>query len=379
MAKKYVIEEAFLNCQYGACPSKLAPRYDRHISAGGRLMANESDIDTECYSGNFGSCRSPYICSIAVEGRDVLSHSQQIAACGGVPCSVEVCVPWQNTKKDVHLGREGYQALLEDGWTICSKGLGIISVITSGQEDEDDVQTMLERMEQLENIVNEYMKANGIKEKCKEGLLESVLLWNGYNAEDMFWDYESNEENRAFCAYLEKENPNLFHYFERGIYIQDNEGEIIDLSYMMGINKALNNKKDAWSCVSRTMTEDRGMYNGYLEACRQEGGKGTAECLKDFLDYCSGGDYDGYGRYKEYADKPMQSIMYDNNPYYSQDMTEEEKNREILFNAISGRIQMQMYSDKESRGEIAQDKTAQAEEITRNFLDILWEDLRKGE
>lgn len=378
MAKKYVTEEAFLNCQYGVCLNKLVPQQDRHISAGGRLMANESDMMTEHFSGNFGSCRSPYICDIAIASRNALAHSQQIAAYGGVPCNVEVCIPWQNTKKDVHLGREGYQALLDDGWTICGSGLGIISVVTSGQEDEDMIQTMLERMEQLENMVDGYMKANGIKDKSRDGLLESVLIWNGYCTGDMYWECESSEEKRAFCAYLEKEDPHLFSYFERGIYIQDKDGETIDLSYMMGINKALNHKKDAWECVCRTMTEDRGMYNGYLEACRQESGKGTAECLKDFLNYCSGEDYDGYGRYKEYAEKPMQSIMYDGNPSYSQDMSDEEKNREILFNAISGRIRMQMYSDKESAGEIAQDKTAQAEEITENFLNILWEDLQKG-
>lgn len=379
MAKKYVIEEAILNCQYGTCLNKLVPRQDRHISAGGRRMANESDIDTECYSGDFGSCRSPYVCSIAAVGMDMPVHSQQIAAYGGVPCSVEVCVPWQNTKKDVHLGREGYQALMEDGWTVCNRGLGIISVITSGQEDEDTIKTLLERMEQLENMVDGYMKANGIKDKSRDGLLESVLIWNGYQTGDMFWEYDSSEEKRAFCAYLEKEDPHLFNYFERGIYIQDKDGETIDLSYMAGINKALNNRKDAWECVSRTMTEDRGMYNGYLEACRQDGGKGTAECLKDFLNYCSGEDYDGYGRYKEYAEKPMQSIMYDDNPYYPQDMPEEEKNREILFHTISERIQTQMRSDREDIWENEQDKMDQAEEIAGNFLDILWADLQKGQ
>ena len=42
MAKKYVVENAALNCQYGEESWLIVPG-DRHIEISGRLMANETD------------------------------------------------------------------------------------------------------------------------------------------------------------------------------------------------------------------------------------------------------------------------------------------------------------------------------------------------
>lgn len=386
MSKKYVIEDALLSCQYGNKTCELKPWDDRHIFSGEKGIASECDIGKLCCKGTFGSCRSPFFIQSNKETRNVLDQMkslQQLALGGIFPCEMFVQLQWQNTKDDVFLG--GYKALLEDGWTICGTGLGIISLVDSGQEEEIPAQEMLERLEQLNDMVDTYMSEHNISPKKKAGIMDSVLLWNGYLETDTFWDYKSNEINRGFCSYLEKTDPHLFNYFERGLYIQDGERGPIDLGYMMGINKALNESADAWDCVSQTMIEDRGMYNGYLEACQQERGKSSYDSLTDFLKQYNSPDYDGYGRYKAYVDAPVQEWRdrYCVDRAYDPDkLSVEEQNMGVLRDMISGRIQSRMPYDEEKWykvGNIAEQQAEKASKVTDLFLKTLEEDTKKGE
>lgn len=377
MKKKYVIEGAEVSCQYGNRTSTLKPSGDRHICVGQCRMGNEADIESVNFSADFGGCRSPYQLWMEEAQRDMWGNSQQFAAYGvGDECQIEIPIPWQNSRKDVRLG-SNCAALMEDGWTICDHGFGIISVINSGQAEEDAVQTMQERLRELEEILDAYMKENGIKDKEREGLLESVLLWNGYRVEDKPWDYETSDTNRAFCTYLERENPSLFNYFERGLYLEDKDGETIDVSYMLGINKALNYRSDKWECVSKTLTEDRGMYNGYLEACRQDQGLGTGELLENFLGQMSRPDYNGAERYTAYTDEISEEMraQYCNiNCLDRESLSQWEQDRGVLENMISGRIEYKMYSDKEDTGERLYDQMQQARTVAGDFLEQLEQD-----
>ena len=61
MAKKYVVGEAALNCQYGGQDWLVVPE-NRHIEIGGKLMANKTDYKKNCLKqGGFGFCSSPHI------------------------------------------------------------------------------------------------------------------------------------------------------------------------------------------------------------------------------------------------------------------------------------------------------------------------------
>lgn len=379
MEKKYVIKDAVINCQYGIHTATLLPYTDRHICVGDCQMANETDISRRNFAGGFGACRSPFLISMGEEEQAIWQNSQELAAYGlGVECQINIPIPWQNVREDVCLAK-GCRALMEDGWTICATGLGIISVVSSGQTEEDQIRLMQEKLQELQAIVDAYMKENGIKEKERENLLESVLIWNGYLEEDKPWGYETSETNRAFCAYLEQEKPSLFNYFERGLYVEDKEGETIDVSYMLGISKALNAGSDQWECVTRTITEDRGMYNGFLEACRQERGRSTGELLDDFLNQASQPDYSGAGRYEEYMNAPNQDMrdMYCSQNFYDPEgLTIQEQNKGILHNMITGRIQGKMYSGQEGTNNIMADKTAQADAIASDFLNQLEQDIK---
>lgn len=388
MDKKFGVEKAFLNCQQGSKLCKLKPFSDRHIYGVGLLMANESDIGAVCCGESagdvsyFGTCRSPF-CDGAYAGVNVaVSNIQQIAALGGLKCEINVLLPWQSINKYVHMGIEGYGAVMEDSWTICHKGLGIISLVSSGQEDEDAVLTMLQRIDQLEMVVDAYMQTNGIKSKHKESIMESVMLWNGYKNEDIFWDYKSNETNRTFVSYLEKEDPSLFNYFERGLYLKDKEGETIDLSYMMGIHKATNEKMDYMECISKTMTEDRGMYNGYLEAGQQGAGKGSTEMLKDYLKYSTSAEYDGHGRYEAYINIPdeyARSAYCNQMGYSGNDISITDQNMGVLHNMITGRIQSKITVEANGLDAIIAAQEAQANDIADRFLKQLLKDYTKGE
>jgi len=371
MGKKFVIRSAKLNCQYGQHVCELRPFLDRHVTIDFKNMANESDIRNFNACDGFGTCRSPYRIDLDVECKNLIDSMEELQANADLPeCRFESIIPWQNSNDTVHIGVEGYGALMEDGWTICNTGLGIVTLVDSGQPDEDEAAEMLQKLEELESIVDEYMKTNNISEKKREGLMESVLLWGGYRMEDICWEYESTEENRAFCAYLQSENPSLANYFERGLYVEDKNGETIDLSYMLGINKALNGMYEPFECVSGTMTEDRGMYNGYLEACRQEPGQDTGQVLKTFLEEFTGDSYDEKGRYNEYVNVVTQEARdrYCRDEYIGPDeLSVTEQNLGIIGNTIKIELQERGMYDTDT-----------CESISREFIRQLGEDIQKG-
>lgn len=413
MARKFVVRFAHENCQYGDHFGILWPAVDRHISVEGLLFANESDIDPINVSTRFGTCRSPYRVDYSLESRDAVGSAEELQAYGVFPsCEYEGGIPWQNVNETVHFGlkydlgesgdpnrkkklkkgnlkekkspkerqvqcgfRQGDCALMENGWTICLAGLGIISLTDSGQPEEDPVQTILARLEELEKLVDAYMKENGIAADQREGLLQSVLLWNGYQGSDISWDYQSDSTKRDFCTYLMKENPSLYNYFERGIYVQDPGGERIDLSYMLGSYTALNQTKDAWECVSQTMLYDRGMYNGYLEACRQETGKGSGKVLRDFLKGLSDPEYDGQSRYEEYL-RTTEQAMRDSyceihSPGGSGSLEEITQGMRKLYCEMHGLEPGSLSGKEQDTGYM---KDFIAESVTSHMYGVTWED-----
>ena len=285
MGKKFVIRSASLYCQYGENKSELKPFLDRRIQVNHKDMANASDIKNFNACGGFGICKSPH----RWRGEEAPP-----------PCIFKGLVPWQNVNSTVQIGKEQYGALMEDGWTVCSAGYGIVTLVDSGQPDENHAEEMLKKLEELENIIDEYMEANNIPESKREGLLESVLLWKGYAAMDTSWEYKSTEENRAFCTYLMEKYPSLANYFGSGLFVVDKNGDSIDLNYMLGVNKALNGWDEPYAYLTMGMIGDRGMYNGYLEACRQQRGQGVYDALGSFLNGFMGDNYDAGGRYDQY-------------------------------------------------------------------------------
>lgn len=169
MGKKYVIKDAAVNCQYGIRTATLQPYTDRHICVGDCRMANETDISRGNFAGGFGACRSPFLIGMDEEQREFWQSSQELAAYGlGMECQINIPLPWQNTREDVCLA-EGCRALMEDGWTICATGLGIISVISSGQAEEDQILLMQEKLQELQVVVDAYMKENGKRSAARTG------------------------------------------------------------------------------------------------------------------------------------------------------------------------------------------------------------------
>ena len=150
------------------------------------------------------------------------------------------------------------------------------------------------------------------------------------------------------------------------------------MTYMLGINKALNGTRDKWECVNQGIAQERGMYNGYMEACRQERGHNTSELLENFMIQLSSADYDGGSRYGEYfaeLDDRERSQFCSLNEIDPQSLSDQEKNRGLLFNMITGRIQGKVYSDKEGLDERINDQTERAGEIVNLFLDHLEADV----
>lgn len=258
-------------------------------------------------------------------------------------------------------------------FNVCG-GFGIVTLMDSGQPDANHAEEMLKKLEELEHIVDEYMEANNIPENKWEGLLESVLLWKGYAAWDTCWEYKSTEENRAFCAYLQKKHPLLANYFGGGVYIVDKNGETIDLSYMLGMNKALNNWNEPYAYVTAGMIGDRGMYNGYLEACLQQRGQGTGEALGSFLGDFMGGSYDADGRYNQYYNGYYDVVDDDLRYCYCSDaginqgtLSVAEQNEEVIKGSIASQMQDQGMYDAET-----------SKKVSGAFVEQLQKDVQKG-
>ena len=307
MAKKYVVENAGLNCQYGEESWLIVPG-DRHITIGGRRMANETDYKKTCLGcGSFGGCHSPHISQETAQSfhdalleYDESANLHQLAAAGiSFPCQYQPGPQWMETKEDVYIA--GYRALMEDSWTFCIYGLGIITLYNSGQV-ENVSETLQERLRQLEKVVDAYMQENGISKKHKNDLINSIALWNGYGA--IPWDTKVSQELWDFGIYMEKNHPSLSNFFERGIYLFDEQtGTNIDISYMAGLNVAMNKSpNNSWSLLDTEMMKDEAAYNGYLEASRQESSENALEAMKKFLDFYKSPDYSGDSRYSAYLE-----------------------------------------------------------------------------
>lgn len=308
MAKKYAVENAGLSCQYGEQSWLVVPG-DRHIGIGGRMMANQTDYKKACLGcGSFGMCHSPHISQgVAQEMHDFLLGNKltslhQLAAMGGVfPCQYEPGFWWMETKEDVHIA--GSPALMEDSWTFCTPGLGIITLLNSGQS-ENPAKALAEHLRQLEAAVNTYVKEKGLSGKIKNDLINSVMLWNGYGT--VPWETKASRELWDFGIYMEKNYPSLSNYFERGIYLFDEQtGASIDISYMAGLSTAMTDApNDAWRLLSGDAFHDEAVYNGYLEASRLGPSENTLEAMEKFLDYYGSPEYDGKGRYTDYLEIP---------------------------------------------------------------------------
>ncbi len=311
MAKKYIVENAGLNCQYGEQSWLIVPG-NRHIEIGGRMMANETDYKRTCLGcGSFGMCHSPYVSQDVAQGvHDLLlgndlTSLHQLAAAGGIfPCQYEPGPQWIETKEDVYIA--GYRALMEDSWTFCTFGLGIITFINSGQS-ENPAETLGESLKQLEAVIDIYVKENGLLPKSKNDLLNSVLLWNGYGS--IPWGTKVSQELWDFGIYMEKNYPFLSNYFERGIYLFDEQtGTNIDISYMAGLSMAMAQpSNNCWSLLTNDAFEDEAIYNGYLEASRLESSENALEAMEKFLNYYGSAEYNGKGRYSDYLEMSEES------------------------------------------------------------------------
>ena len=304
MSKEYVVDGAEIICEYGQRSCLLKVPEHRHFKEKERNVANETDIGTDCIKG-FGVCRSG--ARMQSVGADVI-HSQQVDTIleGGQACVPEIIIPWQDVKEDVKAGN--YKTVLQDGWTICSRGFGIIKLISSGQMGGNVIQQILEKLKELEKEVNQYMKDNQISKKYRGDLLDCVLLWNGYSPESMCWDYRGLDMQKKFCEYLSIKNPSLYGFFERSLTIKASDGEDVDLGYLIGAYKAYNKNGETlyWSfldndemVITQEMISNDAMFNAYIEATLQAKGKQSSRLIIDYIN----GEFSGHqteNRYKRY-------------------------------------------------------------------------------
>ena len=301
MDKRYVVYDACLHCSNGAKDSTLLTWGDRHISIEEKFMANQSDFSRYhvMNAEKFGvcSCSGKFNIDPDVWNSGELTNVQQLQVMGSEGNCTDLIelLQWQNVKEDVFIARN--KAVLHDSWMVCLGGFGIVTLTNSGQAGENPAETLQENLNELEAIVDAYMAANGIDPSHKDELMESILLWNGYLPEDIAWDYESSELCRDFCKYMEDNYKYLFGYFEKGLYLDDGANGKIDLTYMMGIVKAMSDSYDRYNLMSPNMANDKGLLNAFLEACNSGAGKTPTEALNSFIrDYLSG-NYDSQSKY----------------------------------------------------------------------------------
>lgn len=379
MDKNYVIEGAEVICEYGSEICRLKVHGDRHITETGEKIANETDYTPECIGG-FGRCHSKY----RMEGRDSIPdgvqnvHQLEMNTGGVEECIPDIQIPWQNTKSDVHIGN--YKALLEEGWTVCSKGFGIITLITSGQAGEVNARRILEMLELLDQEVREYTRQQDITyEKYKDTLMESVLLYGGYSSESLVWDKESIDMTRNFCAQLAVENPALYGFFQRKMIYEAADGGKIDLSYMSGVYKTLEDPHKNWRSINlsllnaehmqdRLITEELlekdEMFNAFLEAGRQEKGQSTVAMLQSYLQKDQNAD-ENDNRYADYI------RMYPGG---------EQEIRKSVENALKSKAEQQKQEQQERfRSVFADAKQMQKEQEEREWMaEKMWQKLQEG-
>ncbi|MGG3504895.1 PAAR-like protein [Paenibacillus lautus] len=348
MAKEYVVESAMISCEYGSTPIELKTPDHRHIYADEKKLSNITDIDSSCIEC-FGSCSSPYLVSYNVPTMELFAIDTVQEArkfLGDSSCISEVVIPWQNPKPDVYAGH--YQALIEGCWTVCQKGFGIISVIASGQSAESNNQLVMQKLKELEQAVEAYMKEHGIKSKYKDKLLESILLWDDYD--QTFWERTSDEHTTGFSEYLRKDNPALFNFFERNITIQDTAtGKDVDLTYFMGLMKGFEkDHTDPLEAISPEITKNESMLNAYLDAANLNQvhyddikDKSLVEIIDGYYGLSGTPSGKTQKRYRDFVDTVTPLL---DNPYLGvvvayEQATDEEKKFIRLNDMISGRLQ----------------------------------------
>jgi hypothetical protein len=109
MGTEYVVEGAALKCTMGISSSKLAVIPPHRVQLRGKNMANIGDCKPFVSVPPFGGCK-------------VTSPPK--------PCT-PACSMWLGGKADVHI--QGMPALLDDSFTMCPAGGGMITISDSGQ------------------------------------------------------------------------------------------------------------------------------------------------------------------------------------------------------------------------------------------------------
>lgn len=339
MAKEYAIADAKLSCEYGSQPSQLKVPGNRHITVDGSGFGHEGDISKFCL-GCFGSCSSPYVLGENTQISQMFTHIQEVRAStriGQEPCKVDVEIPWQNSKPDVYAAK--CKALLEDGWTVCHKGYGIISVIDSGQNPGAMNQKILEKLQELEEAVDQYMKDNHIPEKHRDDLIASILLWNGneYNP----WKRKSNDMTRDFNEYLKKDNPALYNFFEREIHITDSTGSKVDLNYFIGITNGVRDTVYVEDYYHPTTIFEPEKFHAYIDAHNVEEAYhdemkdlSWSQLINQYYNLDGRGVSKADSRYHDYV-HCFTDEQINTSPVYSNlDMSDEEKKIELKKNQV---------------------------------------------
>lgn len=290
MEKKYAIKGARATCQFGTGDCAVMPKKNMYVMTSDKPLLTDGDIEQDSLEGGFGICRSPFFSAEYNKARiDCGITNIQQAIAGMTPCQYTPAFTWQDVSENTYLS--GYKGLLEDSWVMCWAGIGFISLIQNGQEDMDAAQQMSEKLAELEKAVDQYMKDNNIKAVYRGQLLDSILLWNGYNS--IPWKYKSTERTRTFCEYMQESNPGLFNYFERGLYLPNKWGTgDIDITYLIGLNSA---KKEGnlINSATKEMADNPAMKNAFLMVYGMPWEPNAADSLSKFLDNYENPEFDG--------------------------------------------------------------------------------------
>ena len=122
------------------------------------------------------------------------------------------------------------------------------------------------------------------------------------------------------------------------------------------------------------MLWDRGMYNGYLEACRQQRGQGVYDALGSFLNGFMGDSYDAGGRYTQYYNDYYDVIDDELRYRYCHEaginqgsLSVDEQNAAIIKDTIAGRMQDQGVYDADT-----------SKKVSNVFVKQLQKDVQKG-
>lgn len=240
--------------------------------------------------------------------------------------------------------------MLEDGWTVCHKGYGIISVIDSGQNPGAMNQKVLEKLQELEEAADQYMKDNNIPEKHRGDLIASILLWNGneYNP----WKRKSNDMTRAFNEYLKKDNPALYNFIEREILITDSTGSKVDLNYFIGIINGVRDTVYVQDYYHPLTIFEPEKFHAYIDAHNVEEtyydemkDLSWSELINQYYNLDGKGESKADSRYNDYVHCFTDEQVNTSPVYGNLDMPDEEKKIELKKNQVFS--QWTMYYEEE--------------------------------